>query len=314
MHPVFFQMGNIVGYSYGLMIGLGALLAIFVSEWRAKRRRLNGELVFSAAVWGLFAGLLGAKLTFILSNIKYLSTDPGYVLGTDGFTVYGGVVLGILVGGLIVRQKKVDMPVYLDLVIPQIALAQGFGRIGCFLAGCCYGKPTDSALGVIFPPEAIAPAGIKLLPTQLFSAAGDFLIFIILILLSNFATDYLRVKKGNRSAEVSSTAEGIELSATTEGAELSDLADGKLLDKDLVATKPGFFQPFSMSGMYLVLYGIGRFAIEFLRADPRRTALGLTSNQYVSMAFLAVGLFLIFFAQKRAKKQGTGEVEEIDRL
>ena len=178
MHPVFFRFGSIVGYSYGLMIGIGALLAIFVSEWRAKRRGLNGELVFNAAVFGLLAGLLGAKLTFIVSNIKYLSTDPGYVLGTDGFTVYGGVVLGIIVGGLIVRHAKVDVPVYLDLVIPQIALAQGFGRIGCFLAGCCYGRPTDAAWGIVFPEEAIAPAGIPLIPTQLISAAGDFLIFI----------------------------------------------------------------------------------------------------------------------------------------
>ena len=252
MHPVFFQMGNIVGYSYGLMIGLGALLAIFVSEWRAKRRGLDGELVFSAAVWGLFAGLLGAKLTFIASNIKYLFSDPGYVLGTDGFTVYGGVVLGILVGGLIVRRKKVDVPLYLDLVIPQIALAQGFGRIGCFLAGCCYGKPTDAAWGVIFPPEAIAPSGIPLIPTQLISAIGDFLIFIILLLLSNYAADK--------------------------------------------------FQPPAMSGMYLILYGIGRFAVEFLRADPRRTALGLTSNQYVSIIFVAVGIALIVYGAKRAKR------------
>ncbi len=242
MHPVFFQMGNIVGYSYGLMIGLGALLAIFVSEWRAKRRGLDGELVFSAAVWGLFAGLLGAKLTFIASNIKYLFSDPGYVLGTDGFTVYGGVVLGILVGGLIVRRKKVDVPLYLDLVIPQIALAQGFGRIGCFLAGCCYGKPTHSHFGVIFPPEAIAPSGIPLIPTQLISAIGDFLIFIILLLLSNYATDYLSLKP---------------------------------------AGKKSFF---------------------FLRADPRRTALGLTSNQYVSILFLMAGIALIVYGAKRAKR------------
>ena len=271
MHPIFFQMGNIVGYSYGLMIGLGALLAIFVSEWRAKRRGLDGELVFSAAVWGLFAGLLGAKLTFIVSNIKYLSTDPGYVLGTDGFTVYGGVVLGILVGGLIVRRKKVDVPLYLDLVIPQIALAQGFGRIGCFLAGCCYGKPTHSHFGVIFPPEAIAPSGVPLIPTQLISAIGDFLIFIILLLLSNYATDYLKVKKG----------------------------EGPGTDRK------SFFQPPSISGMYLILYGIGRFAIEFLRADPRRTALGLTSNQYVSILFLAAGIALIVYGAKRAKRQAS---------
>lgn len=271
MHPIFFQMGNIVGYSYGLMIGLGALLAIFVSEWRAKRRGLDGELVFSAAVWGLFAGLLGAKLTFIISNIKYLFTDPGYVLGTDGFTVYGGVVLGILVGGLIVRRKKVDVPLYLDLVIPQIALAQGFGRIGCFLAGCCYGKPTHNHIGVIFPPEAIAPSGVPLIPTQLISAIGDFLIFIILLLLSNFATNYLKVKKG--------VGPGTD--------------------------RKSFFQPPSISGMYLILYGIGRFAIEFLRADPRRTALGLTSNQYVSILFLAAGIALIVYGAKRAKRQAS---------
>lgn len=274
MHPVFFQMGNIVGYSYGLMIGIGALLAIFVSEWRAKRRGLDGELVFSAAVWGLLAGLLGAKLTFIISNIKLLFTNPSYVLGTDGFTVYGGVVLGIIVGGLIVKRKKVDVPVYLDLVIPQIALAQGFGRIGCFLAGCCYGKPTDSHFGVVFPVEAIAPSGIPLIPTQLISAAGDLLIFAILLLLSNFATDYLKVRKGEE----------------------------ELLDKDAVTKKLRFFQPLSMSGMYLILYGIGRFAIEFLRADPRRTALGLTSNQYVSIVFVIAGLALIFYGYKRAQK------------
>lgn len=275
MHPVFFQMGGIVGYSYGLMIGIGALLAIFVSEWRAKRRGLDGELVFSAAVWGLLAGLLGAKLTFIISNIKLLFTNPSYVLGTNGFTVYGGVVLGIIVGGLIVKRKKVDVPVYLDLVIPQIALAQGFGRIGCFLAGCCYGKPTDSHFGVVFPVEAIAPSGIPLIPTQLISAAGDFLIFAILLLLSNFATDYLKVRKGEE----------------------------ELLDKDAVTKKLRLFQPLSMSGMYLILYGIGRFAIEFLRADPRRTALGLTSNQYVSIIFVIAGLALIYYGYQRAKKQ-----------
>ena len=62
------------------------------------------------------------------------------------------------------------------------------------------------------------------------------------------------------------------------------------------------FQPLSMSGMYLILYGIGRFAIEFLRADPRRTALGLTSNQYVSIVFVIAGLALIFYGYKRAQK------------
>ncbi len=272
MHPVLFSIGSIHGYSYGLMIGIGAILAILVSEWRANRRGMDGDLVFSAAIWGLVAGLVGAKLTFIISNFNLLFTNPRYVLGTDGFTVYGGIILGILVGAFILKRKNADIPVYLDLIIPQIALAQGFGRIGCFLAGCCYGKPTDSAIGVIFPEEAIAPSGVNLLPTQLFSAAGNFLIFTILILLSNFATDYLAVSKENSVARY---GEG----------------------------NKSFFQPWSISGIYLILYGIGRFIIEFFRADPRRALFGLTSNQYVSIVFFALGIFLIFYARKRALKR-----------
>ena len=71
-------------------------------------------------------------------------------------------------------------------MVPFIAMVQGFGRIGCFLAGCCYGAPTDSFLGVTFPANSLAPAGIKLWPTQLFSAAGDFIICGILILVSKY--------------------------------------------------------------------------------------------------------------------------------
>jgi phosphatidylglycerol:prolipoprotein diacylglycerol transferase len=74
---------------------------------------------------------------------------------------------------------------YFDLLAPSVAVAQGFGRIGCFLAGCCYGRETDSMLGVVFPAGSIAPAGIKLFPVQLFSAGGDFLIAGILLLFSN---------------------------------------------------------------------------------------------------------------------------------
>lgn len=265
MHPILFSIGHVHAYGYGFMIAVGALLAVFVSEFRANRRGLDGDLVFKAALWGLFAGLLGAKLTYIASNLKMLTIDPWAVLGSDGFTVYGGVVLGIIVGVYVLRRQQANVPVYMDLIIPQIALAQGFGRIGCFLAGCCYGKPTDSFFGVTFPPEAIAPSGISLIPTQLFSAAGDFLIFIALVLISDFATDHLRLAP----------------------------------KKD--PEKKSFFQPLSISGMYLVLYGIGRFIIEFMRMDPRRMLLGLTSNQYVSIFFLIAGLALAIGGYQRNK-------------
>ena len=266
MHPVLFQIGPFTGYSYGFMIAVGAILAIFVSELRARRRGLDGDLVFRAALIGLFAGLLGAKLTFLLSNMELLFRDPKAALGTDGFTVLGGVLLGILAGLFVLARKGVSLKLYADLILPQIALAQGFGRIGCHLAGCCYGKETHSAIGVMFPPEAIAPNGVTLWPTQLMSAAGNFLIFLILLLLSNYATDYLSTRPNTGES-------------------------GKLR----------FLQPGSISGLYLILYSLGRFAIEFFRDDPRKMALGLTSNQYVCFVLLFVGTFLVAFAYNRAR-------------
>jgi len=246
MHPVLFQIGLFTAYSYGFMIALGAILGIFLSEYRAKRRGMDGELIFNACLYGLLAGLLGAKLTYVISHFADLFTDPMSVLGLDGFTVYGGVILGVLVGVWYLKKHNAAAPEILDLVIPQVALAQGFGRIGCFLAGCCYGKPTDSALGVVFPAEAVAPSGVSLWPTQLFSSIGNFLIFGILLLIG-----YLAAKKGKA------------------------------------------LKPFTITGCYLCLYGVGRFLVEFFRADPRRMLFGLSSNQYVSFLFLALGLYLI---------------------
>ena len=82
------------------------------------------------------------------------------------------------------KVKKLNFMEYFDLVMPEIALAQGFGRIGCFLAGCCYGRETTSHFGVIFPVGSQAPAGVKLIPTQLISAGADFLHMIILLVIA----------------------------------------------------------------------------------------------------------------------------------
>lgn len=255
MHPILFSIGSFHAYGYGAMIGLGAALAIFLSYYRAKKQGLNEDVVFNTGLYGLIIGLLGAKLTFILSNMRDLFENPKYVLGTEGFTVYGGIILGVAFGAWYLNRHDVKISEYMDLMIPQVALAQGFGRIGCFLAGCCYGKETDSALGVIFPPESISPSGVPLWPTQLFSAVGDILIFIILLVISKVFA-------------------------------------GKL-------------PPFTITGGYLALYGIGRFAVEFFRADPRKMFLGFSSNQYVSIVYLFLGVLLISFGLYKRKLRET---------
>lgn len=176
-----FSIGPFTVHGYGLMIGIGVLCCIFMGMRRAKKYGMNEETVIDIALFGLAAGFLGAKLLYIIVEFKAFISDPWSVLGSEGFVVYGGISAGVAAAIIYCRVKGLVFLEYFDLLSPCIALAQGFGRIGCFLAGCCYGRETDSFLGVEFPPESLAPAGVKLLPTQLFSSAGDFCIMGILL-------------------------------------------------------------------------------------------------------------------------------------
>lgn len=118
----------------------------------------------------------------MIVEFKTFIRDPKTVLGSEGFVVYGGIIAGFLTAIVYCRIKKLYFLEYFDLAVASISMAQGFGRIGCFLAGCCYGRETTSRFGVVFPEGGLAPAGVKLIPTQLISSAGDFLIMIVLLL------------------------------------------------------------------------------------------------------------------------------------
>lgn len=178
-------LGPVTVYGYGLMIAIGAISAYIVSEYRAKRKGMKYELVFSLFWWCLIGGILGAKLLYLITQIKNIIDNPKLLLDvTEGFVVYGGIIGGIFAGYLFTRLKKLNFLEYFDLVMPQIALAQGFGRIGCVLAGCCYGLETDSHFHIIFRESHYAPNNIQLLPTQPISSALNFLNFIALLFIS----------------------------------------------------------------------------------------------------------------------------------
>ncbi len=182
-----FSIGPITIHGYGAMIALGILCCIFLAVYRAKKLSLNPEAVMDIAIFGVIMGFVGAKIMYAIVEFPTFLQDPMAVLGSEGFVVYGGIILGVITAIAYCRIKKLVFLEYFDLCAPSIALAQGFGRIGCFLAGCCYGRETTSPLGVVFPEGCMAPAGVKLLPTQLFSSAGDFLIMAILLVYSKKA-------------------------------------------------------------------------------------------------------------------------------
>lgn len=180
-----FSIGKFTIHGYGLMIALGFVLALCYATWQCKKSGLDDDLFFNLGISVLLFGWLGGKILFCLVEFKDFIKSPLSVLGSEGFVVYGGIISGAITIYVFCKIKKLDFLRYIDVMVAAVAINQSLGRVGCFLAGCCYGRPTNSGIGVIFPEGCMAPAGIKLLPTQLFSAAGDLALFIILFLIIN---------------------------------------------------------------------------------------------------------------------------------
>ncbi|MDO4326210.1 MAG: prolipoprotein diacylglyceryl transferase [bacterium] len=177
-------IGSFTIHGYGLMIGIGILAAYGTAVYRARRKGLDADALDGIAVWGVVAGLLGAKLLYYITSIPYILEDPSILLNVaDGFVVYGGIIGGIFGGYCYTKRRKLNFVKYVDLVLPSVALAQGFGRIGCLLAGCCYGRETESAFHIIFRESQFAPNNVALIPTQILSSALNFAHFAVLVLV-----------------------------------------------------------------------------------------------------------------------------------
>lgn len=175
------HIGPLTVYGYGFMIAMGVLAAWFVTEQRARRQHLAYEHIFYLVVWCAIGGFASAKILFWITNWKEFLQNPREIIGSEGFVVYGGIIGGILVGWLYCTIKKLKFLTYFDLMMPSIALAQGFGRIGCLLAGCCYGKETTGPLAITFTDSAFAPNHVPLIPTQIYSSILDFAHFFLLL-------------------------------------------------------------------------------------------------------------------------------------
>ena len=181
-----FTIGPFTVYGYGLMIAVGVFSAWLITDYRAKKQRMDRDHVFSLIIWCLLGGIVSSKLLFWITEWKTILNDPRYLMDTlaDGFVVYGGIIGGILAGCFYCFCKKINFWKYFDLVMPSVALAQGFGRIGCLLAGCCYGRETNGALAITFQNSDFAPNHVALIPTQIYSSMLDFAHFFVLLYIS----------------------------------------------------------------------------------------------------------------------------------
>lgn len=179
-----FKIGSLTVHGYGLMIAIGIITAYIVLEQRAKRRGWDPDNAFDMAVCAALGGAVGAKLLYYIVEIKSIIADPKLLLNiANGFVVYGGIIGGSICCIVYCRIKKLNTLQWFDLVLPEIAIAQGFGRIGCLLAGCCYGAQTTGSIHIVFRDSLFAPNNVWLYPTQIMSSAANFLNFALLVFL-----------------------------------------------------------------------------------------------------------------------------------
>lgn len=172
--------------TYGILFLVGIACSLLISSLNSKRSGVKKEDLIYAASFALIGGLLGSKILFLFTSVDLIGKNniPIVYLIRSGFVFYGGLLGGAL--GYFIYGKIYKIPVIklFDNAVTALPLGQVFGRIGCFSVGCCYGRPTNSFLGVAYssPLDPNTPVGIPLLPTQLFEAAYCFIIFIIILI------------------------------------------------------------------------------------------------------------------------------------
>jgi phosphatidylglycerol:prolipoprotein diacylglycerol transferase len=189
MFPRLLELGPITLYSYGLLLALAYLAGLRLALVRARARGLSGDRIMDLGIWIIVSALIGAKLLLLYTDWARFSSDPRQLLSLaqSGGVFYGGLILAVVVALWYIRRHKLPIWTTTDVFAPGIALGHVIGRLGCFLAGCCYGTKTTVPWSVVFTSQfahdnAGTPLGDHLHPTQLYEAGAEGLILIGLLL------------------------------------------------------------------------------------------------------------------------------------
>lgn len=246
----FYFFDHFIAY-YGLMVVIGIAAAALIAHVQIKRFDLNwNDFLIICAVSGLFC-MIGAKILYLLISIHTIEpaklNDLTYIstLMNGGFVFYGGFI-GIFPALYLCRKKLgIHVSEYLQYCTGCLPVAHGFGRIGCYLVGCCHGIPYDGRFSVIYSNSLYAPNGVRLLPVQLLEAFGEFII-------GSFLLYSCKRHKG-----------------------------------------------ISAIAIYMILYSVMRFFLEYLRGDFIRGSLyAFSTSQLISVVFLIIGSIMCLYKGK----------------
>jgi phosphatidylglycerol:prolipoprotein diacylglycerol transferase len=186
--PEFFGIGPVTIYTYGVMLAAAYLLGLQLAIARGRKAGLDAARLLDLGVAVVISALVGAKLLLLLVNFNYFRNNPEEVmlLARSGGVFYGGLIAATLIAFWYIRRHHLPVWKTCDAFAPGIALGHVVGRLGCLLAGCCYGKPSSMPWAITFTdPIAAAnvgtPLNVALHPTQLYEAGAELLILIFLL-------------------------------------------------------------------------------------------------------------------------------------
>jgi phosphatidylglycerol:prolipoprotein diacylglycerol transferase len=187
MHPVLFHLGPITIHTYGFCIALGAILGFSFMAWQGKQQfGMSFDQSNSLFIVLVLSAVIGGKVFFFFESPSYFSKHPKELFTGSGFVFFGSLLFCIPAMLYFFKRKKLPVWGMLDIMGMVTCIVHGFGRIGCFNAGCCYGTPTESSLAVIFTDEnSQAPINSGLHPVQLYESAFIFLLLGCLWFLKN---------------------------------------------------------------------------------------------------------------------------------
>lgn len=200
MFPRLFHIGGFSQSTYGVLVALAFLVALSLIARLARRAGLNSDLVVNLGILCGISAIVGAKVMMFLVDIPYYARNPGEIFSMAslqaGGVFYGGLIAALIAATVYIRRHHLPPLLTADVFAPGIALGHAIGRLGCFSAGCCWGRPTRLPWGVTFTSPVASqtvgvPLGIPLHPTQLYESAAEFIIFGIL---------YWRIGKPGRPA------------------------------------------------------------------------------------------------------------------
>jgi phosphatidylglycerol---prolipoprotein diacylglyceryl transferase len=181
MHPILFKLGPITIYTYGFMLAIAFLCAIYMAGREAQRLGLPKGQFYDLCFYIIVAALVGSRLLFVLLEPRTFFTHPLriFALWEGGLDFQGGLFLALIVAFVYIRRRGWAWRPTLDALALGAPLGQFFGRIGCFMAGCCFGIPTHVPWAVVFTnPNSLCPLkGIPLHPTELYMSFWGLLVF-----------------------------------------------------------------------------------------------------------------------------------------